>query len=133
VSDIRPTALNIAVNESNESFAKELQVQSKTVTVHDDWNLNDKILASMQTPEGSTKGAILEWRAVDRDFNFEEKQLIRSRIKSLAVLLASERLSEIGLLTCAGFFRDEEYQARTSLERYVFFSSLLLLKHLDKC
>ena len=51
-------------------------------------------------------------------FNYADKKTIRSRIKSMAYVLSLGNSSQFGLLKCVGFFKDEEYQDKTAVERY---------------
>ncbi|KIM96602.1 hypothetical protein OIDMADRAFT_58913 [Oidiodendron maius Zn] len=117
-SDLRRTALT-AENDSNPSIGEELRWQpgclQPSKASQGGQNLsNNRHIASVKSTDGVNKSVILEWRYVDRDFSEEQKQLIRSRIKALAVLLSSSKSSELGLLKCIGFFKDDQ----PVIERY---------------
>lgn len=115
-SDLRRAALS-SENGSNQSVGENLRLEVHDVNILSS-NApeipNGRCIASVINRNGNTNYGILEWRYVDRDLNFERKQIIRSRIKSLAVLLNSARSSEFGLMKCIGFFKDPTYDG----ERY---------------
>ena len=117
-SDLRRAALT-AKNDSNPSFGEELRWQPSCLqpskASKGGPNLsNNRHIVSVKSTDGITRSVILEWRYVDRAFREDQKQLIRSRIKALAVLLSSSKSSELGLLKCIGFFKDDQ----PVIERY---------------
>jgi Prion-inhibition and propagation len=118
-ADLRRAAL-LSSNDLSPSFGEELRwlstcVQpSKSLNSGDPKLANQRHIASVKGADDSTRSVILEWRYVDRDFSEEQKQVCRSRIKALAVLLSSSKSSELGLLKCIGFFKDDQ----PVIERY---------------
>jgi len=118
-SDLRRAAL-ASENDMNPSFGEELRwlptcLQASKILNSGDQKLpSHRHTASVRGVDGIMRSVILEWRYVDRDFSEEQKQIIRYRIKALAVLLNSSKSSELGLLKCVGFFKDEQ----PVIERY---------------
>ena len=113
------------MNESSPSFANELLLSSTSVTDLVSFKSGDtkkagqnRFIASVARADGSNEPVILEWRYVDRSLNFNDMETIRSRIKTLAVVLSSERSADFGLLRCIGHFKDTKYLAEKSIERY---------------
>lgn len=62
--------------------------------------------------------AIVEWKYADGPFSQPEKKIIRSRTKSLAYVLRLKKSFQFGLLKCTGFYKDEEYQDKTVVEKF---------------
>lgn len=122
-STLRRVALVAAANESKDLFAEELRLKSKNVKILMGKRSDDPKRPSPQrhlacvvdNPEDVT---LLEWRYVDGAFRYADQKPIRSRIKSLAYVLSSGKSSQFGLLKCVGFYKDEEHQDQTSVERY---------------
>ena len=122
-SAMRRGALFAAANESKDSFANELRLKSEDVKILMDKKFQDLKIPSPQRYMASFNGekkclALLEWRYVDATFSYADKKTIRSRIKSLAYVLSSGDSSHFGLLKCVGFFKDDEHQDKTAVERY---------------
>lgn len=122
-SAMRRGALFAAANESKDSFADEIRLESKNVKIlidihnqHPKRPSPQRHIASFTNDQKTL--ALLEWRYVDAEFNYADKKTIRSRIKSLAYVLSLGNSSQFGLLKCVGFFKDEEYQDKTAVERY---------------
>lgn len=118
-SDLRRVAL-ASGNDSSPSFGEELRWPSTCLQASTTLNAGDpnfssrRNIAFVRGADGILRSVILEWRHVDRFFTEAQKQVIRSRIKALAVLLSSSMSSELGLLKCIGFFKDEQ----PVIERY---------------
>ena len=120
---MRRGAIFAAANESKDSFAEEIRLESKDVKILIDIHNQDPKRPSPQRHIASFTNdqkalALLEWRYVDGEFNYADKKTIRSRIKSLVYVLSLGNSSQFGLLKCVGFFKDEEYQDKTAVERY---------------
>jgi hypothetical protein len=131
--DLRHTALILATNESRPEFGENLRIPPAHVKVNIEFSTGDpngddtkkRHIVCITKADGTKIAALLEWRFVERSFGFKDKETIRSRIKSLAVLLSSDRPSQFGLLKCIGFFRDGQHETQTAVERYG-----LLFEHL---
>ena len=122
-STMRRAALFAAANDSKVSFADEIRLESKDVKILMNIHTQDpkrpsppRHIASIINDQKAL--ALLEWRIVDEKFGYADKKTIRSRIKSLAYVLSLGNSSQFGLLKCVGFFKDEEYQDKTAVERY---------------
>ena len=122
-SALRRGALFAAANELKDSFAEELRLKSSDVKIEIDINPQypqspgpQRHIAYINNDKKDV--TLLEWRYVDGSLVYADKKMIRSRIKSLAVVLSSSNSSQFGLLKCVGFYKDEAYQDQTAVERY---------------
>ena len=111
-ADLRRVAL-VAEKREDPAFGEYLRWSSESVTEKklfgetDERVTGPRAIASIQGQDGIARPVVIEWRFVDREFTEDQKQVIRSRIKALAVLLSSTKSAELGLLRCVGFFKDD--------------------------
>lgn len=107
-SDLRRAAM-VSENNLSPSFGEELRWSDTAVQLPGDPQLsNRRYITSVKGTNNIMRSVLVEWRYVERVFNEEQKEVIRSRIKALAVLLSSSKSSELGLLKCIGFFKDDQ-------------------------
>lgn len=122
-SALRRVALVAAANESKAFFAEELRLKPRNVKILIDQSSQDPKRPNPQrhlayVVDNQEDVTLLEWRYVHGAFDYGDQKTIRSRIKSLAYVLSSGNPSQFGLLKCVGFYKDEEHQDRTAVERY---------------
>lgn len=122
-SALRRVALVAAANESKDLFAEKLRLKPRNVKILIDKSSQDSKRPNPQrhlayVVDNQEDVTLLEWRYVDGAFGYADQKTIRSRIKSLAYVLSSGNSSQFGLLKCVGFYKDEEHQDKTAVERY---------------